>query len=383
MFFVIIKQRPYEDYIHQDLSSNEEAVYTCCRAKMKVAILSSIAWRTPPRKYGPWEQVASNIAEGLVAKGIDVTLFATADSKTKGKLESTCVKGYEEDRSLDPKVQECMHISYLMEKADQFDLIHNNFDFLPLTYSRLIKTPMITTIHGFSSEKIIDVYERYNDINQFVSISYSDRSHRLRYIANIYNGINPSDFTFNANPEDYLLYFGRIHYDKGAYEAIQIAKKAHKKLIISGLIQDQEYFDKRVKPYLNKNIKYVGNSGPKVRDILLGGALALLHPINFDEPFGLSVAEAMMCGTPVIAFNRGSMPELIIDQETGFLVKNVDEAVNAVANISHVNRKDCYRWSKDNFSNERMVNDYIRLYKNLLNGFPKIKDEPKIEDLIK
>lgn len=334
---------------------------------MKIAILSSIAWRTPPRKYGPWEQVASNIAEGMVEQGHDVTLFATGDSITKGKLASVCDKGYAKDAAIDPKVAECLHISNLMEQADKFDLIHNNFDFLPLSYSRLIKTPMVTTIHGFSSPKIIAVYKKYNRASYYVSISNSDRSPELNYTATVYNGINSNDFSFCNEPEDYLLFFGRIHPDKGVYESIQIAKKSKRRLIISGLIQDQEYFDQKVKPFINNNnIVYVGNSGPDMRNKLLGGACALLHPINFDEPFGLSVVEAMFCGTPVIAFNRGSMPELILDRKTGFLVSNIEEALEAVNDIKMINRKDCREWATSTFSRQKMIEGYWEVYQKIL-----------------
>ena len=335
---------------------------------MKIAILSSIAWRTPPRKYGPWEQVASNITEGMVEKGLDVTLFASGDSITKGKLVSACEKPYAENPDIDPKVAECLHISKLMEQADQFDLIHNNFDFLPLSYSRLIKTPMLTTIHGFSSPKIIPVYKKYNNSGFYVSISNSDRSRELDYIATVYNGINANDFILNQEPNDYLLYFGRIHPHKGTYESIQIAKKTKRKLIISGLIQDHEYFEDRVKPLINNDdIVYVGNSGPEERNRLLGSAYALLHPVSFDEPFGLSVVEAMMCGTPVIAFNRGSMPELIMDGKTGFLVNTIEEASQMVDNIQLINRKYCRDWAVSNFSMEKMVDGYLKTYKQILN----------------
>src|SRR6195952_3313540 len=173
---------------------------------MRAAILAPVAWRTPPRHYGPWEQVASNIAEGLIKLGIDVSLFATGDSITDGTLYSVCATGYEEDRNQDAKVLECLHISNLMEKAGEFDIIHNNFDFLPLTYSELIKTPVITTIHGFSSPRIIPVYKKYNAISNYVSISNSDRSAELDYIATVYNGLDTKDFEFNGNPQDYLLY---------------------------------------------------------------------------------------------------------------------------------------------------------------------------------
>jgi len=334
---------------------------------MKIAMLAPVAWRTPPRKYGPWEQVASNITEGLVKRCFDVTLFATNDSITRGKLKSICKAGYEEDKSLDPKVEECMHISLLMEQAHEFDIIHNNFDFLPLTYSRLIKTPMVTTIHGFSSPKIIPVYRRYNDINHYVSISYADRSDQLKYIANVYNGIDPANFTFRKEHGDYLLYFGRIHHDKGTREAIEIALKAKKKLIIAGYIQDEEYYHEKVEPLIDgEQIIYTGNAGPEERDRLLGEAYVLLHPINFNEPFGLSVAESMFCGTPVIAFEKGSMPELIKKGKTGFLVNSIDQAVDAITQVKAINRAYCRQWAESNFSTDKMTEDYIEVYKKII-----------------
>jgi glycosyltransferase involved in cell wall biosynthesis len=334
---------------------------------MKIAILSPIAWRTPPLKYGPWEQVASNIAEGLVEQGFDVTLFATGNSQTKGKLQSISETAYAENPDIEPKVWECLHISNLMEQAEDFDIIHNNFDFLPLSYSRLIKTPMVTTIHGFSSPKILPAYKKYNANNSYVSISDSDRSSELDYIATVYNGINTAEFTFQPIAKDYLLFFGRIHPEKGTYEAIQIAKKSKRKLIISGLIQDQTYFDTKVKPFINHDdVEYVGNSGPMERDQLLGNAFALLHPVSFNEPFGLSVAESMLCGTPVVAFRRGSMPELIENAKTGYLVKTIDEAVNGVNNIRFIDRAYCREWASSKFSREKMVEGYINVYQKIL-----------------
>jgi len=333
---------------------------------MRVAVLSPVAWRTPPRHYGPWEQVASNIAEGVIKLGAEVTLFATGDSITEGKLESVCETGYEEDRSQDAKVLECLHISNLVERADEFDIIHNNFDFLPLTYSRLVKTPFITTIHGFSSPRIIPVYKKYNSSSHYVSISNSDRSPELEYLATVYNGLDAAKFVFNEHPQDYLLSFSRIHPDKGIAEAIAIAKKSKCQLLIAGIIQDERYFKEKVEPLLDEQIQYIGSAGPQKRNCLLGDAIALLHPINFDEPFGLSVAEAMLCGTPVIAFNRGSMPELIKNNETGFLVKDVDEAVDAVKYLKKINRTYCREWAESKFSSKKMAEDYFELYKKIL-----------------
>jgi len=302
----------------------------------------------------------------MVQKGADVTLFATGDSITAGKLQSVCDKGYEEDREQEAKVLECLHISNLMEQAGDFDLIHNNFDFLPLTWSKLIKTPIITTIHGFSSQKIVPVYQKYNNNSHYVSISNADRSPQLKYMATVYNGLNVNEFDFTARPDDYLLYFGRIHPDKGTYEAIQIAKKSKRKLLIAGIVQDEGYYKSKVEPELNEQIVYIGHAGPDKRKELLGKAMALLHPINFKEPFGMSVAESMFCGTPVIAFNKGSMPELIVDRQTGFLVNNVDEAVAMVDQLGHINRSDCRDWAMSKFSSEKMVDDYWKLYHQIV-----------------
>ena len=334
---------------------------------MKIALLSPIAWRTPPRHYGPWETIVSMLAEGLVEQGMEVTLFATGDSQTSGQLESICPVPYEEDKEMDAKVWECLHIAHLFEHADQFDIIHNNYDFLPLSYSRLVKTPVVTTIHGFSSPKILPVYQKYNQDNYYISISDSDRSPALKYLRTVYHGIDLDKFTLNEKPGDYLLYFGRIHPDKGTYEAIQIAQSFGMKMIIAGIIQDESYYYSQVAPYIDeKNIIYVGSVGAERRDELLQGAYALLHPIYFHEPFGLSVVESMACGTPVIAFNRGSMPEVIQEGKTGFLVNSIDEAVDKLKAIPGLDRNACRSWVQERFSKERMVADYISVYDTII-----------------
>jgi glycosyltransferase involved in cell wall biosynthesis len=311
--------------------------------------------------------VASNIAEGLAETGAVVTLFATGDSSTAGMLEYISPTAYCEDPGLDPKVWECLHISHLMEQASLFDIIHNNYDFLPLTYSSLIHTPMLTTIHGFSSPKILPVFKKYNGRTNYVSISNSDRHPELDYIATVYNGINTRDFTFQPAPGDYLLFFGRIHPEKGTLESILIAKKVKMKLIIAGLIQDETYFNKHIVPYINnEDIIYTGNAGAEQRNELLGHAFALLHPVSFEEPFGLSVVEAMYCGTPVIAFNRGSMPELVVHGKTGFLVRNADEAAEMLPQVKKLDRMDCHNRAKEKFTREKMVQDYLKVYKKIL-----------------
>ena len=334
---------------------------------MRIAMLSPIAWRTPPRHYGPWENVASLITEGLVSRGHEVTLFATGDSETGGRLHAVCPRGYEEDRSLIPKVWECLHISEVFDHAGYFDVIHNHFDFLPLTYAGLTTTPVVTTIHGFSSPGILPVYKKYNGKTFYVSISDADRSPDLDYIETIHHGIDIRQFDFRPEPEGYLLFFGRFHHDKGAKEAIEIARACGRKLVMAGIIQDEDYFKKHVEPFMDdRQVIYVGSVGPEKRNDLLGKAAALLHPINFNEPFGLSVIESMACGTPVIAMNRGSMPELIRDGKNGFLVSSTDEAIKAVARLKGIDRAFCRKTVEDNFTIDLMVEKYIAVYERLL-----------------
>ncbi len=335
---------------------------------MKIAMLSPIAWRTPPVHYGPWELVTSLLTEELVKNGVDVTLFATGDSITQGKLTAVTPRGYEEDRSIDPKVWECLHISECFERADEFDIIHNQFDFLPLTYSGLVDTPVVTTIHGFSSPRILPVYKKYNERTRYVSISDADRSPELDYIATVHHGIDTGSFTFNPEPKgDYLLYYGRIHQDKGTKEAVEIARALDARLILAGIIQDQGYFDQHVKPYLREGkIEYIGSVGADRRDKLLGNAQVLLHPIHFSEPFGLSVVEAMACGTPVIAFNKGSMPELILPGVNGNLAENLEEAIEQVRAVESIPRRSCREHVEKYFTKEVMARRYIEVYKTML-----------------
>lgn len=335
---------------------------------MKIAMLSPVAWRTPPRHYGPWELVTSLLTEELVNLGVDITLFATGDSVTAATLDAVSPQGYEENPEVNAKVSECLHISNCFEKADRFDIIHNQFDFLPLTYSSFVSTPIVTTIHGFSSPSILPVYEKYNRRSHYVSISMSDRSPRLSYAANIYHGIDLSRFTFAENPSrDYLLFYGRFHPDKGAKEAIAIAQRAELPLKMAGIIQDRSYFESFIQPAIDRGVaEYLGSVGAESRDQLLGNALALLHPINFNEPFGLSVVEAMATGTPVIAINRGSMPELIDHGITGYLAGSAEEAADFIPEIKKIDRTVCRKTVEERFSAKRMAADYLALYKQIL-----------------
>ncbi len=333
---------------------------------MRIAMLAPISWRTPPRGYGPWELVTSLLTEGLVARGVDVTLFATQDSATAGTLAGVVPRAYSEDSSLDAKVWEALHIAEVFERAGEFDLIHNQADFMPLAFSRLVDTPLVTTIHGFSSERILPVFQRYDGHAHYVAISDADRHPSLTYAATIHHGIRLDDFPEGPGGGD-LLFFGRFHPDKGAAVAIDAAEATGHRLEMAGLVQDQGYWEREVEPRIDGDrVRYLGVVGGADRARALGSARALLHLIDFDEPFGLSVVEAMACGTPVIAYRRGSMPELIEHGVTGFLVDSSDEAVAAIGRVGEIDRAACAAAARARFGVERMTDDYIALYERLL-----------------
>lgn len=333
---------------------------------MKIGVIASVAHRTPPENYGPWEQIASTLTEGFVSRGHDVTLFATADSVTSARLVSAVPSGYEETAGADAKVFEALHNSTVFEHAGEFDILANHFDFMPLTYSRLVSTPMVTTIHGFSSPKIVPVYRAFGDIAHYVAISDADRHAELQYDSTIHHGIDIAQFTFRSDHGEYLLFLGRIHPDKGTHLAIEVARRAGLPLIIAGIIQDDNYFRTAVEPHLDgAGVTYVGPVGSAQRDELLGGARALLHLIGFAEPFGLAVVEALATGTPVIATPLGSMPEIIQHGTTGYLVSDVAAAVEAVARVDGLDRRACRNDAYERFSSDRMIDAYLAVFERI------------------
>ena len=333
----------------------------------RVAVLSPVAWRTPPRQYGAWETVASNIAEGLVSRGWDVTLFATRDSVTRAHLHAVIDRGYEEDPTIDPKVAEYLHISEAFEHAAEFDLIHSHYDFMALAYTRLVKTPVLTTIHGFSSPRIMAAYEKYRD-GYFVSISDSDRASGLNYLATVYNGIDLSLYPMQDRGGDDLVFLGRIHPDKGVHLAIEVARRSGLPLLIAGIIQDRTYFREQVEPHLDQAIRYIGPVDVPGKNALFARARALLHLNTIPERFGLVLAEANAAGVPVIAMDLGSCREVIEDGRTGFLVNNVHEAVRALQKIHEIDSAACRERVQKLFSIETMVAGYEQVYETIFKG---------------
>jgi glycosyltransferase involved in cell wall biosynthesis len=332
---------------------------------MKVAMLAPIAWRTPPRHYGPWELVTSLLTEGLVARGVEVTLFATLDSQTSALLRGVSPRGYAEDASMDGRVWEALHVATALAASTEFDLLHNQMDWLPLAFSGFSHAPMLTTIHGFSGAGILPAYTRA--VSSYVAISEADRSPDLPYLATIHHGVDFAVLPFQATAGDGLVSFGRIHPDKGTAEAITIARASGRRLVICGIVQDDRYFAERVEPHIDGDrVTYLGPVGAAARAEVLGSAAALLHPISFAEPFGLSVVEAMACGTPVVAFRRGSMSEVVDEGVTGFLVSDVTQAVGAVDRAAALDRAVVRARALTRFGVDRMVDEYLSAYTGLL-----------------
>jgi glycosyltransferase involved in cell wall biosynthesis len=331
---------------------------------VKVAVLGPVAWRTPPRHYGPWERIAGLIADGLHARGIDVTLFATLDSQTPAKLDGVCPTGYAEDARLDGRVWEALHVAHALDRSGEFDLVHNHLDWLPLAFDRHCRAPMVTTIHGYSNEAILPAYRRSR--SGFVSISDSDRAPGIDYLATVHHGVDVAELPLGGGG-DALVSFGRIHPDKGTVEAIEIAAAAGRRLVLCGIVQDERYWADEVEPRVDGDrVVYRGSVGPADRAEVLGSAAALLHPISFDEPFGLSVVESMICGTPVIAFARGSMTEIVDEGTTGFVVATAAEAAAAVGRAAALDRAACRTRAIERFSAERMVDDYLAVYERVI-----------------
>ncbi len=350
--------------------------------KLKIAQLAPPWLAIPPKKYGGVELIIHHLTEGLLERGHDVTLFACGGSKTNAKLESVFKEPlYWEGFPWEEPYGPLLHSVTCFEKASDFDIIHNHFHFWGICLEHLVKTPVLTTYHS-SFEKIIrektikyKVLKRYKN-TPIVPISNSQKKIKglnLNFTRTIYNGIDVKRFDFKENPSEYLAWMGRITPKKGVLEAIKTAKKANLPLKIAAKIdknseRDVKFYNQEIRPLIdNEQIQYLGEiGGYKKKSQFLKNALALINPIKWEEPFGLVMAEAMACGTPVIVFDRGSARELIKNKKTGFIVKNINQAARAVKDIASIDRKDCRSRAEEKFSKERMVEEYEKLYYKVL-----------------
>jgi len=345
--------------------------------KLCIAQIAPVEEPVPPRKYGGIELVVSLLTEELVRRGHQVTLVASGDSKTAAKLKAVYPKSIRTIKGLgdDAKAREIHKIlgvaktlEYL--RQNKFDIIHNHAGWRFLSFANLLPAPLVTTLHGtleIKQEHII--YQTYQKTG-FVSISNAQRVplSSLNYVATVYNGIDVDSFTFQEQSKDYLFWLGRMSPQKGPKEAILTAKKTGDKLVMAGKIDlvDQEYYQQEIKPLIDgRQIKYIGEIDHKEKNKLLGGAKALLALIQWREPFGLFIVEALACGTPVITTRRGSVPELLEDGKNGFIVKNWKQAAQVVSKINTVSRADCRKTAEQRFSVKNMVDHYEQIYYQL------------------
>lgn len=353
--------------------------------KLKIAIVAPVEEQVPPKKYGGTELVVYNLAENLVAMGHDVTVFASGDSMTSAKLVPiypTATRTLPQCKNY--RIRQALTLIGAGKMAEyiaqgDFDLVHNHIGWWFLPFINLLKIPTVTTFHGFlKAQEESEVYKHYKDLKH-VSISMKQREPappQINFIANVYNGIEVSKFKFFAEPKDYFAYLARISHEKGTKEAILIAKAAGVKLVIAGKIDpmDEDYFKNEVEPLVDgEQIKFIGEIGHVDKVELLGNAKAMLAPIQWDEPFGLYFIESMICGTPVIANNRGSVPEIIINGKTGFIVNDINEAAEKIKVIDRINREDCHKHVKENFSAAKMAAEYLAAYEKAIAEFHQDK----------
>lgn len=335
---------------------------------MRIAIASPTWERVPPPAYGGIEAVVSLLVEGLVSRGHDVTLYATGDSITSARLRSVSPLPLRAANLVDPLASQLVYAAAVLGEAHRYDLIHNHCGELLMAFSRLTSVPMLTTVHGPMSSESQVIWDNYS--GRFNTISHASKAGfpSRGYLGVVYNGIDVESFPFSEQKDDYLLFLGRVSEEKGTHLAIQVARALRQRLIIAGKVDrvDQKYFETAVAPLLSgPEISFFGEADAAQKRELLVHARCLLHPVTWPEPFGLVMAEAMACGTPVIAFRRGSIPEVISDGETGYVVDTLDEMIDAVGKLRALDPRRCRAHVAGRFSAEQMVLGYERLYQNL------------------
>lgn len=339
---------------------------------MRIAQVAPLFESIPPKYYGGTERVVSYLTEELVRQGHDVTLFASGDSVTKARLIAPCRRSLRLDKqSIDHMAHHVLVLEMVHQNLSNFDIIHFHIDYLHFPLSRHFNTPHVTTLHGrLDIPDLIDLYKEFRDI-PLVSISNSQREPLswVNWQGTVYHGLPVDLYSFHESRGDYLAFLGRISSEKRVDRAIEIAKRLNMKLKIAAKVDkiDRNYFEAVVEPLLNYPlIEYLGEIGEGEKDEFLGNAYALLFPIDWPEPFGLVMIEALACGTPVIAYRWGSVPEVIEHGQTGFIVNSLDDAIEAVKQIPTIDRKRCREVFERRFSAGRMAQDYLAIYQKLL-----------------
>lgn len=341
---------------------------------MRIAQIAPIGEAVPPKKYGGTERVVYTLTEHLTKRGHDVTLFASGDSKTSARLLSITPKSLRELNAKDPygaNFLSMLNIGEAYRRQDEFDIIHDHNPYLSLPTALLATTPVVMTLHGAISPDSKRLFERLNNKTNpcFVSISRSQRkpAPNLNYIANIPHGLDMNDFPFSKTDGGYLLYVGRLSLEKGVHYAIEVAEFLSLPIIIAAKLDqvEQPYFNEYIKPKLNEKIRWIGEVDTEERNRLMSKALAFIHPVSWREPFGLALIEAMACGCPVVAFNRGSIPEIIKHGKTGFIAEDVVEMIEHVKNIGKIKRIKCREYALENFNAERMTRQYEEVYEKI------------------
>lgn len=360
------------------------------KKKLKIAQIAPLWMTIPPKKYGGIERIIHYLTKELVKRGHDVTLFASGDSKTKAKLVSVYPRSLKEDNIpwTDP-LWNLENLSVAFKKAEQFDIVHSHLDLWTLFFQETTKTPVLHTFHNPLYISSITDPERFptrlklfechknTTFGCFISKSQRDLC-PVNFPKNavVYNGIDISLYKFNPKPKDHFVWIARIDPYKGIENAIEAAKEAKVKLILAGRLDPErnDYFKEKIKPKLNDKIQYVGELSQKELSEFYGSARACLYPIEWHEPFGLVMTEAMACGTPVIAFDRGSVSEVVKNGKTGFVMpllnkkgeRNIKGIVEAIKKIDQLDRTDCRKWVEENFTYQKMTDGYEKIYSKLL-----------------
>lgn len=339
---------------------------------MRIAQIAPLHESVPPKTYGGTERVVHYLTEELVKQGHEVTLFASGDSKTSAELRPIVPEALRLSRERrDPYAWHLLQLAQVAKEAERFDILHFHTDFMHFPLWRHLRVPQLTTLHGrLDLPDLKPIFEEFRDM-PVVSIANHQRAPlpMARWIGTVYNGVPTDLYDFSPKPEDYFAFLGRMSPEKGAETAIEIALRAGVRLVMAAKVDpvDREYFESRIKPHLKHPlIEYIGEVDEPAKNRLLGGARALLFPIAWPEPFGLVMIESMACGTPVIAFRLGSVPEVMVDRVTGFIVEDVAGAVAAIESIESIDRLACRRHFEQHFSAERMAQGYVNLYRRLL-----------------